>query len=285
VVRSISVLLRCRTSDAVLAVFEAPALILVLLRRAFRFRPPVIMLDIGLGGRWAVRDALLNVVVPRVDAIIVLSRNQVDHIRARWPGVKHVRFVHHCVDTNLFAPAPFQPNGTILTVGDDPGRDFDTLLLAIHNIDRTVVARTSAIRTTHPNLRVIPDRLATGDYRRLLSDARIVVIPLHETANASGVSTLLEAMATERAVIVSDSPGIRDYVHHRETAIVVPPHNPASLRAAIQELLEDDELCKALAAAARAFVDANCSILVNATAIVRIIGEMIDADESESART
>jgi glycosyltransferase involved in cell wall biosynthesis len=273
-VRALRVLLRERRCDAVLAVFEAPAVVVVALRRLFRFRPPIVMLDIGLGGHWAIRDRILDFVVPRVDAIIVLGRNQVDYIRGRWPQAKLVRFVHHRVDTAYYAPQPAPPEGPILTVGDDIGRDFPTLLQAMEGLDARLVARTRKIEGNHPRVRIVRERLSPDAYRALFTEARFVVLPLHHTVNASGVSSLLEAMAMGRAVIVSDSPGIRDYVLPGETALVVPANDPRALHAAIQRLLDDPALCERLGAAGRSFVVSHCSHAANLAGIAEVMREV-----------
>jgi glycosyltransferase involved in cell wall biosynthesis len=274
-VRALHVLLRERHCDAVLAVFEAPAVVLLALRRLFRFTPPIVMLDIGLGGHWAIRDRILDFIVPRLDAVIVLGRNQIGDIQRRWPSVGLVRFVYHRVDTDAYTPQPFAAGGPILTVGEDVGRDFPTLLQAIDGLDARLVAKTGQIHEDHAHVQVVRERLSADSYRALFAAARFVVIPLHQTVNASGVSSLLEAMAMGRAVIVSDSPGIRDYVAPEETALVVPPNDPVALRAAIQRLLGDDVLCQRLGAAGRRFVAERCSHAANTAGIAEVMHEVV----------
>ena len=58
-------------------------------------------------------------------------------------------------------------------------------------------------------------------------------------------------MAHGRAVVATDVGGLRDLVVDGETGIVVPPRNPAALRAALQLLLGDGDLRRRLGAAGR----------------------------------
>jgi glycosyltransferase involved in cell wall biosynthesis len=61
---------------------------------------------------------------------------------------------------------------------------------------------------------------------------------------------LLEAMAAGKANIITDSAAIRDYVDPDVTAVVVPPRDPAALRAAMQSLLRDEPRRKHIGEAA-----------------------------------
>ena len=77
-----------------------------------------------------------------------------------------------------------------------------------------------------------------------------------------------------RAVIVSNSPGLRDYVVADQTAIVVPMGDATALRAAIMRLLADDTLCQRLGAAGRRFVETFCTHAANAAGIAEVIHEV-----------
>ena len=59
-----------------------------------------------------------------------------------------------------------------------------------------------------------------------------------------------------KAVIVSDSDGVREFVRDGETGLVVPARDPAALRAAIARLLADPALCRYLGRGGRRFTEA-----------------------------
>jgi glycosyltransferase involved in cell wall biosynthesis len=66
-------------------------------------------------------------------------------------------------------------------------------------------------------------------------------MPLYNVNFQAGVTALLEAMAMEKAIICSKTPGQTDVIIEGETGLYVPPEEPAALRAAICHLLEHQE--------------------------------------------
>ena len=265
--RALRILTRRHHGDVILTVCESGALPLLLLRRMFGFRLPVVSVDISLASGWRIRDHILNLVMPRLDGVIVLASNQIGYIRQKWPTRAPIEFIHQHIDVGFFRPGPFVADGPVLTVGDDCGRDYVTLLTAIEGLDLTLVAKTGKSISDHPTLphiRVLRTRLPWKAYRTLYEQARFVVLPLFSSIHSSGVSSLLEAMAMGKAVIVSDSPGLRDYVVADVTGLVVPCGDASALRAAIRRLTEDDTLCRRLGNASRQFVEANCAYNVSA---------------------
>lgn len=259
--RALTILTRYRHADVVLACFEPSAVALLAARSLAGFRAPIVIGDIGLTQGWRLRERLLDFVVPRADAIYVLGSNQVDHIHKRWRTPADVRFIHQHIDTEFYQPSRTVSDGYILSVGDDSGRDFDTLLAAFTDLDATLLLRSPLIPpgAELPNVQVVRERMGAHAYRELFQRASFVVVPLHPMVTASGVSTVLEAMAMGKALVVSDSPGIRDYVTHEETALVVPCGNVSAMRAAVQRLMREPDTRARFGKAARAFVERNCT--------------------------
>jgi glycosyltransferase involved in cell wall biosynthesis len=259
--RALAILTRHRRADLVLACFEPGVAALLALRRLARFRAPVAVVDIGLTETWRLRERLLDFVVPRADAIYPLGRNQVDYIHRRWATQADVRFIPQHVDAEFYQPSAAPTDGPVLSVGDDGGRDFDTLLAAFADLDATLLLKSSRVPpgASPPNVQVVPGRLDAHAYRALFQQAPLVVVPLRPMVTASGIGTVLEAMAMGKALVVSDSPGIRDYVAHEQTALMVSCGDAAAMRAAIQRLLHEPETRRRLGVAARAFVERNCT--------------------------
>lgn len=267
--RALGVLLRHRDCDVVVSVFEGAAVPLLLLRSLMRLRAPVVLWDIGLTEGWRLRERIQDFVVPRADGLMVLGRNQLDYVTRRWPRRRGpVDMAGHLVDTHFYQPSevvglddedqPPAPAGYILSVGDDAGRDYPTLLAALAGLPQRSILRTRLALArdpvAHAAVTAMPDRISYRRLRALYQGAAFVVIPLAETLNASGVSAILEAGAMGRAVIVSASSGIADYARPDETCLQVPAHDPAALRAAIQRLSAEPETCARLGANARRFV-------------------------------
>jgi glycosyltransferase involved in cell wall biosynthesis len=75
---------------------------------------------------------------------------------------------------------------------------------------------------------------------RMLQQSAIVCLPSH---GGEGVpKALIEAAASERAIVATDVPGCRDIVRHGTNGLLVPPKDPAALADAIATLLNDATL-------------------------------------------
>ena len=262
--RSLKVLLCRRNYDLLVSGGEGSAIILVLLRRLFRFKTPIIVWDISPATRWRLRKRLQDYVLPRVDAILALNSRQVPYIAERWGASISVAVSGYMVDTNFYRPSDEKPQEYILSVGDDPGRDYPTLLDAMDGISTELVIKTKLPLPLNPqkhkSVRLVSDHLDHLAFRRLYDRCRFVVLPLKsDTLNASGVTTLVEAYAMGKAVIVTSSDGVRDFLSPEETCVEVPAYNADALRAAIQRLLREPETCERLGKNARRFAEEHCS--------------------------
>ena len=261
--RALHVLLRERNADLVLCFFEPAALVLLLLRRLFRFRARVAVVDVGALDGWRIRRMIQNMVVPRADILLPYSAQQANLVRQIWPRARRVESVFANVDCDFYTMAADQPAGPVLAIGDDASRDYATFLSAIETLDHPVVLRTRLALPTapaHPRLQLLTTMLATTAYRDLIASAAIVVLPLHPADYAGGVTVLVQAMASGKAVIVSASAGIAEYVEHEVSALVVPCHDAAALRTAMARLLQDHALRQRLGLAARARAQAIFSL-------------------------
>jgi glycosyltransferase involved in cell wall biosynthesis len=75
---------------------------------------------------------------------------------------------------------------------------------------------------------------------RMLQQSTLVCLPSH---GGEGVpKALIEAAASQRAIVATDVPGCRDIVRHGTNGLLVPPKNPAALADAIAQLLDDAPL-------------------------------------------
>lgn len=249
--RALSVVMR-RRPDVVICFFESSALLVLLLRGLFRFRGKVIVVDLGLPG-WRPRDVILNLAVPRADAILPYSIAQVEAIRATWPAAKLLHPVQAPVDVSFYAETPDQPHGPVLAVGDDVSRDYGTLLAAAPSVGHHITIRSKRLASDGlpPNVALLSKPLPLPAYRDLLGTAAFMVLPLHPMVNGGGTTALVQAMACGKAVVASASPGILDYIEDGVTGFIVPFNDPGAMAAAINRLLVDHDLRRRMGAAAR----------------------------------
>jgi glycosyltransferase involved in cell wall biosynthesis len=117
-------------------------------------------------------------------------------------------------------------------------------------------------------------RLSLADLRDLYARSALIVLPLQPVMFQAGITTLLEAMAMGKAVIVTQTKGQTDVVVDGETGIYVPPRDVPALRAAILTLMEDNERRMRLGEAARRLVVNSMSLDNYIQIISRIISEL-----------
>ncbi len=279
-IRALRVLLCQRKATVAICNFESSALLLLLLRRLFMARLKIIVYDVGVVGEWKLRRWILDLAVPRADALLPLGANQAARIVARWNPKGLVQPVPMCIDCRFYTATADCPTGPVLAIGDDISRDYETLLTAAETLAAPVVIRTRLLQqneVTQTNVQILSTFVTQVEYRDLIASASIIVLPLHPSQHAGGVTALVQAMASGKAVIVSASEGIADYVDHERTCLVVPCHDPLALRQAIERLLSDDGLRIALGQAARAYMLAHCSLDAEADLLQSVIQRLTAA--------
>ena len=178
------------------------------------------------------------------------------------------------VDLEFWRPAGLEEEGFVLAPGRDH-RDFETLALALANrsYGAVVTGFSEHAKARHTSV-AWPSNVRTGgvsllELRDLYARAAVVAVPVVATTSSAGITSVLEAMAMGRAVVVSASPGLEGLIVDGVTGIVVPPGDPAALRAALDALIADPALRAALGANARAEAERRFGVDAHAAAIHR----------------
>lgn len=240
-------------SDATLAVFEDQGLFAATAKARglwpFASRPLAIV-SCWLAETWRELDertlAAHRKALAAVDKLLFFSSNQAA-IFERELGVAPARMAHipFGVDHRFFAPpvGRVENDGRILAVGRDQSRDHPLLIEAIRGTDmrlRLVGPPLDASEEMPEEVELIPhlDHVA---YRRALAQAAVVAVPTTAPAYPSGQTVVLEAMAMGKAVVVTDSPAMREYVTVGVTGELVPPGDAGALTRTLRQLLDDPE--------------------------------------------
>ena len=265
--RVLRVLMARRDYDLVISGNDSVAAALVAARGVFRFRAPIVIWDFSPAIGWRIRESVQDWSIPHVDGIIALNEIQRPYVANRWGAHVKVNVPGHWVDTDFYQPEPARADSPILSVGDDSGRDYPTLLRALEGLTESTLIKTALPLdldpTKHTHVAPLRQRLTYHALRDLYAQSRFVVVPLQpDTRNASGISAILESGAMGKAVIVSDSDGVREFVRHEETGLVVPARDPAALRAAMDRLLNDPDLTARLGSGGRRFIERTAAIPV-----------------------
>jgi glycosyltransferase involved in cell wall biosynthesis len=199
-----------------------------------------------------------------IDRFIVYCTPQRDHLIDRLNArPDQVVLTPFMVDPDFFAPGAVEPHRRpmICSAGLER-RDYQTLMRAVDGLDvEVVIAAASPWSTwtdssagTAPPSNVEIRRLGFVDLRQLYADAAFVVMPLVDVDFQAGITTILEAMAMERAVLCTRTPGQTDTIVDGRTGRYVPPGDVVALRQAITTLLDDPTEAQHLGQAGRGWV-------------------------------
>jgi glycosyltransferase involved in cell wall biosynthesis len=101
-----------------------------------------------------------------------------------------------------------------------------------------------------PNV-TVHNQLSPQALRETYARSRFVVVPLHDADFDAGVTTITEAMAMGKAVIVTRTRGQVDVIHDGVHGLYVPPGDPQALRQAVEYLLRNPEEAERMGRAGR----------------------------------
>jgi glycosyltransferase involved in cell wall biosynthesis len=108
----------------------------------------------------------------------------------------------------------------------------------------------------------------------ILGASQFMVLPLRNSATPCGHVTIVSAMHSGKAVIATDSVGIRDYLQHGVTGKLVEPSEPKRLAEEILRLWDDADLRNRLALNAKAFAQSHCTEQNTVDYLDKVISEL-----------
>jgi len=221
----------------------------------------------------------------RMDRIALHSRHQHEFARTKLRiPTRRLALLPYQVDAEFWSPMDVPEERLVVSAGLEH-RDYTTLLRAAQGLDARVVIGAASNWSRHDfAASAIPVNVQIGafdytDLRDLYSRAAVIVVPLVDVDNQAGVTTILEAMAMGKPVVVSQSRGQTDVVEDRRgparglprerpvslasllaaargldlepTGFYVPPGDPDALRRAVEYLLRNPEERRRLGRAGR----------------------------------
>lgn len=263
VTQALKALPRISQYDLILSHGAQSAVLLAFLRSLVgNHMPPHVIIDVGCfnGGRSRRAEILLlRQAAKSVTAVISHNSFQEDYYRENLPSLadRH-RFVPFGTDPDFFKPLDVETEDHILSVGYIK-RDWDTLLKALGKLPGDVKLRIIGVPDKN-RLNLSPDvegrveckpYIPIGRLKEEIARARFVVIPLPYFKYSFGQMTLLQSMSMQKAVIVTDVPGVADYVEHGHNAMLFPPEDWRVLKNNMETLLENPQLTRKLARNAR----------------------------------
>ena len=265
--------------EAIFVDRESAGLLLAALLARRRRPPRLVLIGHLISGR--AKRLFCRLCRPQrgITTLVVHASRQRDlAVRGLGLRAEQLALVPYGVDDRFWHPMPGLPGRRICSAGLEY-RDYPTLLDALAGLDLETTIAAASHWSRHPAFgseEALPPgvRVAAYDYpelRDLYARSRFVVVPLLQGENQAGITTILEAMAMGKAVIVSRARGQTDTVYDprqrgsaalpppwAETGpngIYVPPGDPRALRRAIQHLLDRPEEAEGLGANGRRLVE------------------------------
>ena len=217
----------------------------------------------------------------QMDTLFVYAQNQLSIARdgLRIPAAK-LRLFHFHADDRFYRPLPDVPvvPDQISAAGLE-WRDYPTLIAAVEPMPDLTVRLAAASpwskHTDETQNRTLPPhvnarRYEYNDLRTLYASSAFVVVPLYENDFQAGITTMLEAMAVGKPLVVTQTTGQRDVIVDGENGLTVAPGDIDGWRAAIARLRGDAALRERLGAEARRWVEQNATL-------DRWVSDIIDA--------
>ena len=272
VVQAFKALFQMRKYDLVISHGAQSGVLLAFIRSLFNIKsPPHVIIDVGCfnGGRNKKTELLpLRFAVRSIHGVISHCSQQKGYYENCLPQLreKH-RFVPFGTDPDFFKPLKRRLAGEPLDNNADNyivcvgyiKRDWPTLIQAFDHLEGEVKVRLVGAKSAigfkfpdkvRPRIECLPYVKITA-LKEILADARFMVLPLPYFEYSFGQMTLLQTMSMGKAVIVTEVPGISDYVQDGHNALLVQPYDWKDLKDKMELLLNDERVIEKLGGNAR----------------------------------
>jgi glycosyltransferase involved in cell wall biosynthesis len=222
------------------------------LHRLLPNRPPLV----SMFQRWSWRQERfvesLNL-SKAMDSIIVHCNTMKEHLITLGASPEQIHVINYGVDQQFFTPnkeISLKP-GFVLSLGEPSTRDYQTLIDAVDGLPLELFIaasghwyareKDSLMAGVLPENVTVSGGIPVNDLRNIYAQAQFVALPVQEAIHSAGSTAILESMCMGKAVVVTRSPGICDYVIDGVTGILVEPGDIQAWREAIQYLIAHPE--------------------------------------------
>lgn len=215
--------------------------------------------------RRGVKATLVRKAIAAADGIICPSLSQRDYLASEGFDPGRLFHIPYGIDTDFYLRnadrlTPPVPERYVFSAGRDMGRDYATLIKAVrgqnlHLVIGALPRNFSGLASFPPNVTV--RYFPQIEMPSLFAHAAFIVIPsIPEEklvgSDCSGQYVLLEAMASGKAVVITQRSTRTDHFTDGKDGLTVPPEDPAALARAIQTLWEDPQRARRMGEHARA---------------------------------
>ncbi len=288
-----------REYDVVYATGEDVGFALAMCMRLRHIDRPrlVVRLEEPNQGRTILRQTAFGVyrhyALNRIDRIVCRTSAHQQFLQSalRVPA-ERTKLVPEPVDHQFFTPelaleatgmAPVPSGEFVLSAGLEM-RDYGTLIEAARALPVQVVIAAgspwSHFRFHDPSQRDLPEniyvsRFTPEEMRTLYQLSSLVAVPVMPTLRACGMNVVLEAWSMQKAVIVTRTAGMTDYVYHDQTGLLVEPRDIEAMRKSIVSLLDQRQKRTILGDNGRKSVNERFNLDIYVDRIYKIITEAV----------
>ena len=172
-------------------------------------------------------------------------------------------FIHWGVRPPIVDPLPVNYDQPYFVALGGEARDYDTLIEAAHRRpdDRFVlIARPHSVEEIEmPSNVTLRVNVPFHEAWSTVWHAHASLIPLRNAQTPNGHVTLVGSMLLGKAIVITDSSGVQDYVTSNQSALLVPAGSPNDFANAIAQLTDDPHLGSRLGQNARNFAETHCT--------------------------
>jgi glycosyltransferase involved in cell wall biosynthesis len=285
--------------DVVISMSERIAVPLCVLLDARVKHIPILLNT--MSPRWLLAIKSLNL-QSRWTHIVTYSQAEADALKTELSiGPDKISSILNYVDVDFF-----NPNDIALDTDMPPfimsqglaKRDYPTLIRAMHKLPHvtchiSAVSAWDKFKAGYEDMDM-PSNVQLKSFnhpsiiKNVMAQSRFVVIPLQADTGTwcAGSTSVLQAQAMGKPVIVTHLPGIAEYVKDGETGYLVKGNDPDAMAEAIDRLWQDPARTAEMGRAARQWVSENFSLqnyLNQFAALVKMTVKVGSAQDKSSS--
>jgi glycosyltransferase involved in cell wall biosynthesis len=225
------------------------------------------------------KQALARTALQSIDRFIVHNRVE-QEAYSQWLNIPIDRFEFVPLQTPIYPITELEDNEQPFIVAIGSGyRDYPLFFEAAQRLGyRTIVISGPRVLQglTAPSNLETPFGLKKPEIISLLQRARLVVIPLVEDGLVAGTVAIAEALGLGCPLVVSDRPGVSDYITAGQTGLLVKPHALDPLIEAIEHLWQDQSLRDRLRQQSRQYALQNLTDVAAGAHLGRILAQVAE---------
>lgn len=263
----LAAVMRARRTKAALLVAHGPTetALVATLAKILRVPAPIVAFSFNYAelpiGR---RKPWLDQAFRGVDRFIVYSTTE-RQLYARYFGLPESRFETVLWSVSPPVPTaggPIEPGDYVAAIGGN-ARDYPLLIESarlVPEIPFVLVVRPHNLTglSVPPHVRVRVN-LPLGDAMNILQYSRFMALPLKSSEVPCGHVTLVAAMHLSKAIVITGSSGVADYVVPEKNAVTVPAGDATAFASAMRRCWHDPAHCAALGREGQHFASERCS--------------------------